>query len=116
MSRAKRVKGRFREKAADAMRMPQRDVPGPLGLGCQSRSMEGFESLRTFCLCLFAAGEVDGEDIVDVAARDAAEGLPESFEEGVRVAFTLTYSGMGKLDGPAHSALERLILAANDDA
>ena len=36
--------------------------------------------------------------------------------EGVRVAFTLTYPGMNRLDGPAHSALVDLLGAGCDEA
>lgn len=83
---------------------------------CQPVGKGEFRSLRAFCLSLFAGGGFSGEDIVHIAAGHAAEGLPDISEVGVRVAFTLTYAGMGKLDGPTRPALERLILADLDDA
>ncbi len=52
---------------------------------------------------------------MDIWVEDAASVCPDG-SEGVRVAFTLTYSGMNKLDGLTHSALERLLLADADGA
>ena len=79
--------------------------------------MSTFQSLRDLCRGLFAEG-FGAEDIVDIVARDAAEGLPDATEEGVRVAFTLTYAAFAKVDGRMHDAIERLVLgeAGMDDA
>lgn len=68
-----------------------------------------FQNLRDLCQGLFAGG-FGAEDVVDIVARDAAEGLPEATEEGVRVAFTLTYAAFGRVDGSTHDAIERLVL------
>ena len=76
--------------------------------------MTKFRSLRGFCLGLFGVRNLSGVDIVDIWVEDAASVCPDG-SEGVRVAFTLTYSGMNKLDGPTHSALECLLGAGGDD-
>ena len=68
-----------------------------------------FQNLRDLCQGLFAGG-FGAADIVDIVARDAAEGLPDATEEGVRVAFTLTYAAFSKVDGQLHEAVERLVL------
>ncbi len=82
---------------------------------CESGDMTKFRSLRGFCLGLFGARNLSDTDIVDIWVEDAASVCPDG-SEGVRVAFTLTYSGMNKLDGLTHSALERLLLADADGA
>ena len=69
--------------------------------------MMNFRSLRDFCLRLFGAPNLSAEHIVDIWVEDAASVWPHG-SEGVRVAFTLTYTGVNRLDGPTHSALERL--------
>ena len=77
--------------------------------------MTNFHSLRDFCLGLFGACDLSGEHIVDIWVEDAASVLPHG-SEGVRVAFTLTYSAVNKLDGPTHWAMEYLLLAGGDGA
>ena len=68
-----------------------------------------FQNLRDLCQGLFAGG-FGAEDVVDIVARDAEEGLPGATEEGVRVAFNLTDAAFAKVDGPLHEAIERLVL------
>ena len=46
---------------------------------------------------------------------DAVSVDPEACK-GVRVAFTLTYPGMNRLDGPTHSALVDLLGAGSGEA
>ncbi len=70
--------------------------------------MSGFRSLRDFCHGLFRIPGLAPEDIVDVTARDAGDDLPGA-RQGVRVSFTLTYTGVTKLDGVTHTAMEELI-------
>ena len=52
------------------------------------------------------------EHTVDIRVEDAASVWPHG---SVRVAFTLTYPGVNRLDGPTYSALERLLGAGGDD-
>ena len=75
--------------------------------------MTNFLSLRDFCLRLFGAHDLIAEHIVDIWVEDAASVYPHG-SEGARVALTLTYPGMNRLDGPTHSALVRLLGAGGD--
>ena len=76
--------------------------------------MTNFDSLRDLCLRLFRAPNVSAEYIVDIWVEDAASVWPHG-SEGVRVAFTLTYPGVNRLDGPTDSALMDLLGAGGDD-
>ena len=76
--------------------------------------MTSFCSLRDFCLRLFGAHDQIGEHIVDIWVEDAVSVNPHG-SEGVRVAFTLTYPGMNRLDGPTHSALVDLLGAGGEN-
>ena len=75
--------------------------------------MTNFRSLRDFCLRLFRAHNLSAEHIVDIWVENAASVWPHG-SEGVRVAVTLTYPGVNRLDGPTRSALERLLGAGGD--
>ena len=68
--------------------------------------------MRDFCLRLFGARNLSAEHTVDIWVEDAASVWPHG---SVRVAFTLTYPGVNRLDGPTYSALERLLGAGGDD-
>ena len=74
--------------------------------------MTSFSTLRDFCLRLFGAHDQIAEHIVDIWVEDAVSVDPHA-REGVRVAFTLTYPGVNRLDGPAHSALLELLGAGD---
>ena len=76
--------------------------------------MTNFCSLRDFCLRLFGAHDQFAEHIVDIWVEDAVSADPHG-SEGVRVAFTLTYPGMNRLDGPTNSALVELWGGGGDE-
>ena len=76
--------------------------------------MANLYSLRDFCLRLFGAPNLSAEHIVDFWVEDAASVWSHG-SEGVRVAFTLTYQGVNRLDGPTHSAVIHLLGAGGDD-
>ena len=76
--------------------------------------MTDFDSLRDLCLRLFRAPNLGAEHIVDIWVEDAESVWPHG-SEGVRVAFTLTYPGVNRLDAPTHSAVMDLVGAGGDD-
>ena len=76
--------------------------------------MTNLSTLRELCLRLFGAPNLSAEHIVDIWVEDAASVCPHG-SEGVRVAFTLTYPGVNRLDGPTHSVVMDLLGAGGDD-
>ena len=58
--------------------------------------MTSFHSLRDFCLRLFGAPNLSVEHIVDIWVEDPTSVWPHG-SEGMRVAFSLTYSGVNRI-------------------
>ena len=75
--------------------------------------MTNFSGLRDLCLRLFGAPNLSAEHIVNICVDDAVSVWPHG-REGVRVAFTLTYTGVIMLDGPTHAAVMDLLGASGD--